>query len=88
MSTATQAELTPASVWDAVAAAEIDDELLEWPPDVFALTDVILERSEAYRFALSPPRGAEWPPARIAGWPDAVAVAPMPEMTGGVTSGA
>ena len=63
---------TPASVWQAVAGAAIGDELLEWPPDLFALTDVILERSEAYRFALSPPRGAQWPPARVPGWPDAV----------------
>ncbi len=66
---------TPASVWQAVAGSAIADELLEWPPDVFALTDVILGRSEAYRFALSPPGGAEWPPARISGWPDAVAAA-------------
>jgi hypothetical protein len=30
------------------------DELLEWPPDVFALTNVALDRSESFRFALSP----------------------------------
>jgi hypothetical protein len=67
-----QQELTPASLWRALAGGAIGDELLEWPPDLFALTYVILERSEAYRFALSPPRRAEWPPARIVGWPDAV----------------
>jgi hypothetical protein len=65
-------EPTLASAWRAVAGGAIDDGLLDWPPDLFALTDVILERSEAYRFALSPPRGAQWPPARIPGWPDAV----------------
>jgi hypothetical protein len=65
-------EPTLASVWQAVAGGTIDDGLLDWPPDLFALTDVILERSEAYRFALSPPRGAQWPPARVPGWPDAV----------------
>ena len=65
-------ELTVGSVWRAVAGAAIDDGLLEWPPDLFALTDVILERSEAYRFALSPPRGAWWPPARVPEWADAV----------------
>ena len=65
-------EPTLASVWQSVAGAGIGDEVLEWPPDLFALTDVILERSEAYRFALSPPRGARWPPARVPGWPDAV----------------
>jgi hypothetical protein len=64
---------TPASVWQAVAGTTIGDELLEWPPDLFAATDVILERSEAYRFALSPPAGVAWPPTRIPGWADAVA---------------
>lgn len=65
-------ELTPASVWQGVAGAAIDDDLLEWPPDLFALTDAILERSEAYRFALSPPGGVQWPPARLPEWPAAV----------------
>ena len=48
------------------------DELLEWPPDVFALTDVILEHAEAYRFVLSPPDGVRWPPGGDASWSDAV----------------
>jgi hypothetical protein len=60
-------EPTPASTWHAVAGSPITDELLEWPADLFALTDVILERSEAYRFVLSPPGGVEWPPSRLAG---------------------
>ena len=72
MSTATQAELTPASVWDAVAGAEIDEELLEWPPDVFALSDLVLQRSEAHRFALSPPSGMSWPPDRFGDWASGV----------------
>ena len=63
---------TLASVWQAVAGTTIGDELLEWPPDVFALTEVILQRSEAYRFALSPPAGSTWPPASFPDWPDAV----------------
>ncbi|MBV9094682.1 MAG: hypothetical protein JO132_12540 [Streptosporangiaceae bacterium] len=50
----------------------IGDDLLEWPPDLLALTEVILQRSEAYRFALSPPAGAHWPPASLPEWPDAV----------------
>ena len=57
-------EPTLASTWQAVAGSPIGDELLEWPPDVFALTDVILERAEAYRFVLSPPDGVLWPPGR------------------------
>src|SRR5215813_11458929 len=63
---------TLASVWHAVAGATISDELLGWPPDVLALTEVILQRSEAYRFALSPPAGFNWPPASSPDWPDAV----------------
>ena len=73
MSTAVGVGLTPASVWEALAGGAIEDELLEWPPDVFALTDVILTRSEAHRFALSPPRGLSWPPRHIPDWADAVA---------------
>ena len=56
-----------------MAGTAIGDELLEWPPDVFALTEVILQRSQAYRFALSPPAGLTWPPASFPDWPGAVA---------------
>lgn len=45
-------------MWLAMAKGPITDELLEWPPDRFALTDTILARSEAYRFALSRQREA------------------------------
>ncbi len=51
----------------------IGDELLAWPPDVFALAEVILQRSQAYRFALSPPPGSTWPPASSPDWAGAVA---------------
>jgi hypothetical protein len=61
-------EPTLASVWYSVAGSPISDELLDWPADIFALTDIILDRSEVYRFILSPPHGAEWPPSRISGW--------------------
>ena len=64
---------TLASVWQAASGTEIGDELLDWPPDVFALTEVILQRSQAYRFALSPPAGLTWPPASFPDWPGAVA---------------
>ena len=60
--------LTPASVWQGVAGEPIHDGVLEWPPDLFALTDVILERAEAYRFALSPPAGEDWPPRLGVRW--------------------
>lgn len=65
-------EPTLASAWQEVTDAAIGGELLEWPPDLLALTEVILERSEAYRFALSPPVGVRWPPASLPEWPDAV----------------
>ena len=66
-------EPTAGTLWEAVAGSVIDDRLLEWPPDVLALTEVLLERSAAYRFALSPPVDNPWPPTRIPGWADAVA---------------
>jgi hypothetical protein len=63
---------TLASTWHAVAGSPVTDEFLEWPADLFALTNVILERSEAYRFVLALPSGLEWPPSRIPNWPEAV----------------
>ena len=65
-------EPTLVSVWHAVAGIPITARLLEWPPDLFALTDVILARSEAFRFVLAPPAGVRWPPARLEPWSDAV----------------
>jgi hypothetical protein len=61
-------ELTPGAAWQAVTGSGITDELLEWPPDMFALTHLVLQRSETYRFAFSPPRGAVWPPDRVPDW--------------------
>jgi len=68
-------ELTPAAVWEALAGTEINDDLLEWPADLFAVTDVILERSEAYRFVFAPADGLHWPPDRFANWSEAVEAA-------------
>ena len=66
------AEPTLASTWLRLTEHPIDDDLLQWPPDVFALTDVLLEHAEGFRFALSPPAGAVWPPDRFADWGEAV----------------
>jgi hypothetical protein len=63
---------TLGSVWQGASGDAIRDEMLEWPPDVFGLTNLILRRSDAYRFALSPPAGGEWPASRFPGWADAV----------------
>jgi hypothetical protein len=65
-------EPTPASIWHALAGCPITDEVLNWPADLFALTYVILERSEAYRFVLSPPCGQVWPPKCFPRWADRV----------------
>src|SRR5690242_1369967 len=65
-------EPTVASIWRGVTAVPITDEFLDWPPDVFALTDVIVKRSEAYRFILSKRPDMKWPPSRFRNWTDAV----------------
>src|SRR5262249_59672343 len=56
----------------AVGGPAIGGDWPEWPPDLSALTGVILQRREASRFALSPPADSTWPPAEVADWPDAV----------------
>lgn len=64
---------TVASLWHEIAGRELGNELLEWAPDLFAFTDVVLDRSEAYRFTVSPPDGATWPPSEISDWSGAIA---------------
>ena len=54
-------EQTPRSVWFGASEVPITDRLLEWPPDVFALTNVVLARAEAFRYAIS----EGWPPRRF-----------------------
>jgi hypothetical protein len=63
---------TLASTWMAVSGRLITDRLLEWPPDVFALTDEVLSRADAFRYALSP---NDWPPTRFPDWGRAVEAA-------------
>jgi hypothetical protein len=65
--------LTVGALWHDIAGRQLGDELLEWAPDLFAFTDVVLHRSEAYRFAVSPPEGTSWPPSEIPDWSLAVA---------------
>jgi hypothetical protein len=68
-------DATLATTWQAAAGAPLADEFLEWPPDVFALTEVLLERSQAYRFLFPPPLPVEGPPRRLGHWSDAVEAA-------------
>jgi hypothetical protein len=63
--TTATSEPTLASTWLGVAGIPITDELLEWPADLFALTDVLLERAESYRLVFSAPDGGRWPPSRF-----------------------
>jgi hypothetical protein len=64
---------TVGSLWHDIAGRQLGDELLEWVPDLFAFTDVVLDRSEAYRFTVSPPDGASWPPPEMPDWYRAIA---------------
>ena len=64
---------TVGSLWHDIAGRQLGDELLGWAPDLFAFTDVVLDRSEAYRFAVSPPEGTSWPPPEMPDWYPAIA---------------
>ncbi|HYE14921.1 MAG TPA: hypothetical protein VD968_10815 [Pyrinomonadaceae bacterium] len=46
------------------------NELLLWPPNLFAFTSYILSVTGSYQLAVSPPRGKSWPPseAEIRDW--------------------
>ncbi|MDX1621741.1 MAG: hypothetical protein R3320_12165 [Nitriliruptorales bacterium] len=49
------------------------DELGRWPADVFAVTNLVLDHTEAYRIAVSPTEGGRWPPDED--WQDRVTTA-------------
>lgn len=55
--------LTVGAYFAAFSPAPAWDELCAWPPDVFALANLVLDHTEAYRLAVSPPAGRRWPPA-------------------------
>jgi hypothetical protein len=59
---ATRAGPTIGSYFAAFSPAPAWSELCAWPPDVFALANLVLDHTEAYRFAVDPPRGGVWPP--------------------------
>ena len=46
----------------AFAPAPEWDDLVLWPPDVFALANLVLDHTEGYRFVVAPPAGRRWPP--------------------------
>jgi hypothetical protein len=59
---------TVGALWQAMSGRPLSADLLDWPPDLFALTSLVLQRSGAFRFALSPPPGRQWPPGSRSGW--------------------
>lgn len=60
-----------ASYFEAFSPAPGWDELLNWPPDIFALANLLLDHTEIYRYVVAPPAGRRWPP--ISGWNEHVA---------------
>jgi hypothetical protein len=60
------------SLWQDLSGRAVEEILLEWPPDVFAFTGTVLERSEAFRFVVSPPPPWSWPPEPRSGWSEAI----------------
>ena len=67
------AERTLVSYFDAFSPAPPWDELVWWPPDVFALANLVLDHTESYRFVVNPPGGRRWPP--LPDWNDQVRAA-------------
>ncbi len=59
---------TIGSLWAEITGREMTDADLEWPADVFALVGTVLQRTHAYRFAVSPPSGRQWPPGGAESW--------------------
>jgi hypothetical protein len=75
------------SVWETIGSPVPWEQVHAWPPDVFALTDLLLIQSGAYRFVASPPAGAAWPPhdrwagevrSAASGWSEAVRLGTAP----------
>ena len=54
--------LTVGGLWEWLAHGPVSDEWLEWAPDIAACTSVLLQRSQAFRFVVSPPQPGVWPP--------------------------
>lgn len=73
--TSATGDLTVSQLWHWLTADGSSDELLDWAPDVAALTTVLLERSQAFRFAVSPPAGVVWPPDEAGPFTSSVASA-------------
>src|SRR6202000_3323991 len=75
VSAAVPSRMTAGSLWQATSGRPLSAGLLDWPPDLFALTSLLLQRSGAFRFALSPPPGRQWPPGSRREWSTTVEAA-------------
>ena len=49
------------------------EEIVSWPPDVFAVANLVLDHTESYRFVVAPPLGRRWPV--LPGWSEQVRAA-------------
>jgi hypothetical protein len=79
-------EVTLARYVDAFSPAPPWDDLVAWPPDVFAVANLVLDHTEAYRFAVAPPAGRRWPPR--ADWDERVRAAAAAWREAAATPGA
>src|SRR5215510_14548585 len=75
LSAAVPQRTTVGALWQAMSGRPLRADLLDWPPDLFALTSLVLQQSGAYRFALSPPLGRQWPPGSRSEWSTTVEAA-------------
>ena len=64
---------TLAAYFFAFGPAPAWHELPTWPPDVFALTNLVLDHTQGYRFVVAPPSAGRWPP--MSNWNEQVAAA-------------
>lgn len=67
--------LTVRGLWEWLAAGPLPDDCLRWAPDVAALAGILIQRSHAFRFVVSPPEQACWPPPGEEPFADRVSVA-------------
>ena len=46
------------------------EDLLDWPPDLFAFTSYLLERTGIYRYVVGSP--LDWAPSQLPNWTDTI----------------
>ena len=61
------------SYLEAFAPAADWDDLVRWPPDAFALANLVLDHTKSYRYVVAPPPDRSWPP--LPGWNEEIEAA-------------